>query len=93
MRIRSHEEWLTELNDIVRRYCHSGQNDPKYRPNDWLAWEGAIARLEHLGLTRGEAMHILQRKLRKAGRYVIRQAPIPATPRTPSTPASKRFRD
>ena len=93
MRIRSHEEWLTELNDVVRRYCHSGQNDPKYRPNDWLTWEGAIARLEHLGLTTGEAMHILQRELCKAGRDAIRQASILTTQRTPPTPASKRLRD
>jgi hypothetical protein len=90
MRTRSHEEWLAELNDVVRRYCYSGQNDPKSRPNTWLTWEGAIARLEDLGFTRGEAMYMLQRELRKAGRDVIRHAPIPATQPTPSMPTSKR---
>jgi len=53
MRTRSHEEWLAEFNDVVRRYCHSGQNNPKSRQNDWLTWEGAIARLEDLWLHEG----------------------------------------
>ena len=88
MRTRSHEDWLAEFNDIVRRY-RQGATDPKFRPNDWLTWDGAIEQLEDLGFTKGEAIHMLQRERRKAG-IDLRQAPISPTQRTASMPTSKR---
>jgi hypothetical protein len=56
---QSHEDWLAELDDILRRYRCGSPTDPKARSADW---SDAIERLEKLGFSTGEAMHVLRGK-------------------------------
>ena len=58
---RSHEEWLAELNDAVRRY-RTGLADS--RANNKLTYDEALALIRKLGFTTGEAVRLL----RPAGR-------------------------
>jgi hypothetical protein len=54
IRRRSAEEYLAELEDILRRYRASEANGQK------LSQEEALARLRKLGFTPGEALRLLR---------------------------------
>jgi hypothetical protein len=58
---RSAEEWLTELEDTVRRY-QLGLAMPS--AHDKLTQEEALARIRKLGFTVGEALRLLRPKER-----------------------------
>ena len=58
---RSAEEWLTELEETVRRY-QLGLSLPSAR--DMLTQEEALARIRKLGFTVGEALRLLRPKER-----------------------------
>jgi hypothetical protein len=59
---RSAEEWLTELEETVRRY-HLGLTMPS--AGDKLTQEEALARIRKLGFTVGEALRLLRPKERR----------------------------
>jgi len=56
---RSHEDWLAELNDVVRRY-RLGERNPG--ASQKLTYNEALALIRKLGLTTGEAIRLLRSK-------------------------------
>jgi hypothetical protein len=84
----SHENWLSELNDVVRRYRHPC-NDPKTQTATQLAFDQAIQRLEDLGFTRGEAMHVLRNRQPTPAAYVTLRTAIPSNQRKAPSPVCK----
>ena len=88
---RSHEEWLTELNDAVRRY-RAGLADS--RAHDKLTYDEAVATIRKLGFTAGEAVRLLRSAAVNAGRRPsgIELAAFPSAIRRPVAPRNKGSR-
>jgi hypothetical protein len=64
MRIRSAEDWIAALDDILRRYQPELGHAPSRQGA--LNRDDAVAALRRLGFTPGEALLILRRKPAKA---------------------------
>jgi len=60
MRIRSAEQWIAELDEILRRYRPELGEAPSRQGA--LNREDAVAALRRLGFSAGEALRLLRRK-------------------------------